>query len=60
MGLLLWLIIGLIAGAIARLLVPGHQPMGCLWTIGVGLAGSLVGGFLSSLMFNSPWNASVR
>lgn len=60
MGLLLWLFIGLIAGGIARLLVPGQQPMGCLWTVGLGLAGSLVGGFLASLMFHSPWNASVR
>lgn len=46
-----WLVIGLIAGALARLLMPGRQPMGWLLTIALGLAGSLVGGFLSSLIF---------
>ena len=45
------LIVGLIAGAIARLLVPGRDPMGLLGTIGLGVAGSFVGGFLQSLIF---------
>ena len=46
-----WLIVGLIAGAIARLLVPGKQPMGMVLTIVLGLVGSLVGGFISSAVF---------
>ena len=45
------LIVGLIAGAIARLLVPGRDPMGLLGTIGVGVIGSFVGGFLQNLVF---------
>jgi uncharacterized membrane protein YeaQ/YmgE (transglycosylase-associated protein family) len=45
------LIVGLIAGAIARLLVPGRDPMGLLGTIGLGVAGSFVGGFLQNLIF---------
>jgi uncharacterized membrane protein YeaQ/YmgE (transglycosylase-associated protein family) len=50
-SLLGWLIIGVIAGAIARLLVPGRQPMGLLMTMLLGLIGSFVGGFLSSMLF---------
>ncbi len=48
-----WIIIGLVAGLIARLLVPGRQPMGWLLTIGLGLLGSVVGGFISSAMFGT-------
>lgn len=45
-----WLIVGLVAGAIARLLTPGRMRLGCLGTIAVGLAGSVVGGYLLSLL----------
>jgi uncharacterized membrane protein YeaQ/YmgE (transglycosylase-associated protein family) len=48
-----WLIVGLIAGFLARLLVPGRDPMGFLGTLALGLVGSLVGGFLGSLLFES-------
>ena len=50
MAVLAWIVVGLIAGAIARLLVPGHDPIGCLGTIAVGLAGSLVGGAIGDLL----------
>ena len=43
------LIVGLIVGAIARLLMPGRDPLGILGTIGLGIAGSFVGGFLQNL-----------
>ena len=43
-------IIGLIAGAIARLLVPGRDPIGLLGTIVLGIAGSFIGGFLENLI----------
>jgi uncharacterized membrane protein YeaQ/YmgE (transglycosylase-associated protein family) len=46
-----WLIIGVLAGGLARLLMPGRQPMGLLLTMILGLIGSLVGGFISSLLF---------
>jgi uncharacterized membrane protein YeaQ/YmgE (transglycosylase-associated protein family) len=45
------LIIGLIAGAIARLVVPGTGGMGILATIVIGIVGSLVGGFLGYVLF---------
>lgn len=47
---LVMLVVGLITGLVARALVPGRDPMGCLGTIMLGLAGSFVGGFLSSLI----------
>ena len=44
-------IIGLIAGFIARALVPGRDPMGVLGTILLGIVGSFVGGFLGYVLF---------
>ena len=48
-----WLLGGLFAGLLGRLLVPGRQPLGFLKTLGLGLAGSLLGGFISSLVFGT-------
>lgn len=45
------IIIGLIAGALARLVVPGKQQMSVLTTIVIGIIGSFVGGFLGYLIF---------
>jgi uncharacterized membrane protein YeaQ/YmgE (transglycosylase-associated protein family) len=45
-------IIGLIAGALARLLVPGPDPIGILGTILLGIVGSFVGGFLGYALFH--------
>jgi len=42
---------GLIVGALARLALPGRDPMGILATIGLGLAGSLVGGLITGLLW---------
>lgn len=51
LGLLaVWLVVGLVVGAVARLLVPGPDPMGCLGTAGLGIAGSFVGGTLANLL----------
>ena len=44
MGLIGWLLTGLIVGIIARILVPGPQNLGCIGTIALGVLGSLVGG----------------
>jgi len=51
MGIIGWILIGLIAGAIARWLMPGPDPMGWLGTIVLGIVGSLVGGTLLNLLF---------
>lgn len=46
MGLISWLVTGLIVGAIARLLVRGPQNLGCIGTSVLGILGSIVGGTL--------------
>lgn len=46
MEILGWIVLGLIAGGIASLLVPGRTPLGCLGVIVVGIAGAVLGGFL--------------
>ncbi len=52
-GLIISLIvIGLIAGAVARLLIPGRQDVGVLMTIVLGIIGSFVGGFLGYVIFH--------
>ena len=50
MGILSWLILGLLAGAIAKWIMPGDDPGGILVTILIGIVGAFVGGFIGSLV----------
>ena len=50
MGLLLWIVFGLIAGAAAKFIMPGRDPGGIIVTILLGVAGALVGGFIGRAM----------
>jgi uncharacterized membrane protein YeaQ/YmgE (transglycosylase-associated protein family) len=45
-GWLAWIVIGLLAGAVAKLITPGRDPSGCLITIALGIGGALLAGFL--------------
>jgi uncharacterized membrane protein YeaQ/YmgE (transglycosylase-associated protein family) len=45
-----WIVIGLIAGALGKLIMPGDDPGGIIVTILLGIAGALVGGFIASLV----------
>ena len=45
-----WIIFGLIAGVVAKLLMPGRDPGGYIVTILLGIAGAVIGGYLSSLL----------
>ena len=57
LGFVLYLIvIGAIAGFIARAVVPGPDPMGVAGTIVLGIVGSFVGGFLGFLLFNEDFD----
>ena len=49
MGIVSWLMVGLIVGAAAKLIVPGKDPGGFFVTIAIGLAGAFVGGYAGSL-----------
>jgi uncharacterized membrane protein YeaQ/YmgE (transglycosylase-associated protein family) len=46
LGILGWIIVGWVAGAIAGMFVPGRTPAGCLGTMVIGIIGGLLGGFL--------------
>jgi len=50
MGIILFIVFGLVVGLLARALLPGRQSMGLLATTGLGIAGSFIGGFLVSLV----------
>jgi uncharacterized membrane protein YeaQ/YmgE (transglycosylase-associated protein family) len=56
MSFIIWLIVGLIAGALARLIMPGRDPMGIIATILLGIVGSIVGGLVSWAI----WGADER
>jgi uncharacterized membrane protein YeaQ/YmgE (transglycosylase-associated protein family) len=49
MGIITWIVLGLIAGLLAKLIMPGRDPGGLLVTIGIGVVGAIVGGFLATL-----------
>jgi uncharacterized membrane protein YeaQ/YmgE (transglycosylase-associated protein family) len=50
MGLIAWIVLGLLAGAIAKWVLPGPDPGGCVVTILIGVVGALLGGWLSTLL----------
>ena len=52
MGILSWIFWGFFVGAIARLLLPGRQSIGIIWTILLGVAGAVLGGFLATEVIN--------
>jgi uncharacterized membrane protein YeaQ/YmgE (transglycosylase-associated protein family) len=54
MGILGWIVLGLVAGAIAKLILPGRQGGGWIITLILGIVGALLGGFLGSVLFNAP------
>lgn len=59
MGLIVFLLVGLLAGFIARALVPGPDPMGWLGTMILGIIGSFVGGTLAALLFGGTLDVSA-
>ena len=50
MGILSWLIMGLIVGALAKFIMPGRDPGGLIVTILIGIAGAFIGGYLGSFL----------
>ncbi|MGV9693229.1 GlsB/YeaQ/YmgE family stress response membrane protein [Streptomyces sp. NPDC003444] len=69
MGIIAWILIGLVAGFIAKAIMPGKDPGGVIITILLGVAGGLLGGFLGKVIFGvdsidgffdlSTWIAAV-
>jgi uncharacterized membrane protein YeaQ/YmgE (transglycosylase-associated protein family) len=50
MGIIAWIVVGLIAGALAKLIMPGDDPGGIIVTILLGIVGAFVGGFVVNLL----------
>jgi uncharacterized membrane protein YeaQ/YmgE (transglycosylase-associated protein family) len=50
MGIISWIFLGLIAGALAKFVVPGKDPGGLIVTILIGIVGAILGGFLGSFI----------
>ena len=50
MGILSWIVLGLIAGAIARWIMPGRGPTGILVTMVIGIVGAFIGGFIGTAL----------
>jgi uncharacterized membrane protein YeaQ/YmgE (transglycosylase-associated protein family) len=49
MGILSWIILGLVAGAIAKALHPGRDPQGCIITMVIGVIGAVLGGWIATM-----------
>jgi uncharacterized membrane protein YeaQ/YmgE (transglycosylase-associated protein family) len=48
MGILSWILLGLVAGALAKAIRPGRDPQGCIITIIIGVIGAVLGGFIAT------------
>jgi uncharacterized membrane protein YeaQ/YmgE (transglycosylase-associated protein family) len=52
-GIIAWIILGLLAGVIAKAIFPGDDPGGVIVTAVIGVAGALLGGFLAKVLFGA-------
>ena len=50
MGIIAWIVLGLLAGLIARAIMPGDDSIGLIATLAIGILGALVGGFVAELL----------
>ncbi|CAN3984014.1 GlsB/YeaQ/YmgE family stress response membrane protein [Kitasatospora purpeofusca] len=57
MSFVAWIVLGLVAGALAKLLLPGRDPGGLVVTTLIGVAGSFVGGWISAKFLDRPVTA---
>ena len=48
MGIIAWIVFGLLAGWVAKMVVPGSDPQGCIITMVIGVLGAVIGGFIGS------------
>lgn len=58
MGIISWIILGLLAGAIAKFLLPGRDPGGLVGTTIIGIVGAFLGGWISSTFLDREVNKS--
>ena len=53
MGIIGWIVLGLLAGIIAKAILPGNDPGGIIVTIIIGIVGAILGGFLAQVLFGN-------
>lgn len=54
MGILAWIVVGLVAGILAKIAMPGPDPGGIILTIVIGIVGALIGGFVVERLLGGP------
>jgi uncharacterized membrane protein YeaQ/YmgE (transglycosylase-associated protein family) len=54
MGILAWILVGLIAGVLAKIAMPGPDPGGVILTIVIGIVGAVIGGFVLNNLLGGP------
>jgi uncharacterized membrane protein YeaQ/YmgE (transglycosylase-associated protein family) len=52
MGVISWILFGLVAGAVAKFIMPGKDPGGCIGTTLIGILGAVIGGFIGNELLN--------
>ena len=60
MGLLLWVVFGILAGSVARLVMPGPSAGGIAAAIGLGIGGAVLGGLVGSMLGGTMMDIDVR
>lgn len=60
MGIIVWIVFGLVVGLLARAILPGNQKMGIVMTTLLGIAGSLLGGFVASMLTRTPMDGGMH
>ena len=59
-GILMWIVVGLVAGALAKAIMPGNDPGGFIMTILLGIGGSILGGWLASAVLGATTGPAAR
>ena len=60
MGILAWIVVGLVAGFLAKMVVPGREPGGFLATTLIGIVGAVVGGWMWNVLFSRAGATGVN
>lgn len=60
MSIIGWIVVGLIAGWLAKLAVPGREPGGFFATLAIGVVGAILGGWIWNMAFNSAGATGVN
>ena len=60
MGIISWIVVGLIAGWLAKMVVPGREAGGFLATTAIGIVGAVIGGWIWNMAFNAPGATGIN